>query len=162
MKLNQILILSGLAAVLIGCTATKSADEQELEATMKEHGNDTPVASPMAAYTPAQPVTGAEVIYTESDEGQPVKGESGAYEVIDDHTVSVTVNVTRKDPSTPVVCIVRALARDGGETGRREILIPPSTDRTVQVTTTVKSYKRSFAGDIYGCGTTVPQYLTAP
>lgn len=73
MKLNQILILSGLAVILAGCTSTKSADEQELEATMKEHGNDTPVASPMAAYTPAQPVTGAEVIYTQAD-GQPVKG----------------------------------------------------------------------------------------
>ena len=95
-------------------------------------------------------------------EGAAVEGKTAAYEVLDDHTVSVTVSVTRKDPSVPVVCIVRAKAVDGGETGRREVLVGPSSQRTVQVATTVKSYKRSAAGDVYGCGTTVPPYLTAP
>ena len=32
----------------------------------------------------------------------------------------------------------------------------------MQVTTTVKSYKRPFVGDIYGCGTDVPGYLQRP
>lgn len=95
-------------------------------------------------------------------ERAPVEGKGGAYEVLDDHTLSVTISVTRRDPAIPVVCIVRAKTLDGGETGRREILVGPSTERTVQVTTTVKSYKRSFAGDVYGCGTEVPSYLTAP
>lgn len=91
-----------------------------------------------------------------------VDGEMVAYEVLDEQTASVTITVTRKDPAVPVVCIVRARSRDGSETGRREILVGPSTERTVQVTATVKTYKRPYVGDIYGCGTTVPAYLRAP
>ena len=37
-----------------------------------------------------------------------VKGELGGYRLIDDGTAEVTISVTRKDPSRPVVCIVRA------------------------------------------------------
>lgn len=105
---------------------------------------------------------GVAVLGYQRFERAPVEGSGGAYEVLDDHTVSVTISVTRKDPSIPVVCIVRAKTLDGSETGRREILVAPSTERTVQVTTTVKSYTRSAAGDVYGCGTEVPSYLTAP
>ncbi len=88
-----------------------------------------------------------------------VKGEMSAYEVLDDRTVAVTISVTRKDPSRPVVCIVRARSRDGSETGRREVVVGPSGDRTVQVTSEVTSYTRPYVGDIYGCGTDIPGYL---
>jgi hypothetical protein len=91
-----------------------------------------------------------------------VKGELGAYQLVDPETVSVTVSVTRDDPSRPVVCIVRARALDGSETGRREVLVAPSGQKTVQVTTTVKSTRPSVVGDVYGCGTEVPSYLVAP
>jgi hypothetical protein len=88
-----------------------------------------------------------------------VKGELGAYRLVDDETVEVTIIVTRDDPSRPVVCIVRARSIDGSETGRREVLVPPSTQATVQVTTTVKSSRPPVVGDVYGCGTQVPSYL---
>jgi Domain of unknown function (DUF4307) len=91
-----------------------------------------------------------------------VQGELGGYRLIDDGTAEVTITVTRKDPSRPVVCIVRARSIDGGETGRREVLVPPSSQATVQVTTVVKSSKRPVVGDVYGCGTDVPAYLVAP
>ncbi|MGV0745034.1 DUF4307 domain-containing protein [Mycolicibacterium sp. XJ870] len=91
-----------------------------------------------------------------------VKGELTAYELIDDETVSVTVGVTRPDPSLPVVCIVRTRAIDGSETGRREVLVPPSDQRVVQVTTVVKSTRKPVVGDVYGCGTEVPSYLVSP
>ncbi len=42
------------------------------------------------------------------------------------------------------------------------MLVGPSDQKTVQVTTTVKSYKPPFVGDIYGCGTDVPPYLVGP
>ena len=93
--------------------------------------------------------------------GSDVDGKMAAYEVLDNQTVSVTISVTRKDPGTPVVCIVRARSKDGAETGRREILVGASEAKTVQVTTTVKSYRQPLMGDIYGCGTDVPQYLQA-
>jgi hypothetical protein len=91
-----------------------------------------------------------------------VQGTLAGYQLIDDTTVSVTISVTRTDPSRPVDCIVRVRAKDGSETGRREVLVPPSSDTTVQVTTTVKSSEPAAMGDIYGCGTDVPGYLRAP
>ena len=91
-----------------------------------------------------------------------VKGDLGGYQLIDGQTVQVTISVTRDDPSLPVVCIVRARAIDGSETGRREVLVPPSSQTTVQVTTVVKSTRTPVVGDVYGCGTDVPAYLVVP
>jgi Domain of unknown function (DUF4307) len=88
-----------------------------------------------------------------------VTGSLAGYQVIDNETASVTISVTRSDPSRPVDCIVRVRAKDGGETGRREVLVAPSDQATVQVTTTVKSVRPPVMADIYGCGTDVPGYL---
>ena len=90
-----------------------------------------------------------------------VKGELGGYQIVDDETVEVTISVTRDDPSRPVACIVRARSLDGSETGRREVLVAPSTQATVQVTTIVKASRPPVVGDVYGCGTDVPSYLVA-
>ena len=90
-----------------------------------------------------------------------VQGELGGYQLVDDETLSVTIKVTRADPSRPVVCIVRARSIDGSETGRREVLVPPSSQDTVNVTTIVKSTRPPVVGDVYGCGTDVPPYLVA-
>jgi hypothetical protein len=91
-----------------------------------------------------------------------VEGTLAGYRLIDSQTVSVTISVTRTDPSRPVDCIVRVRAKDGSETGRREVLVPPATQATVQVTTIVKSSRPAVVGDVYGCGTDVPGYLRAP
>jgi hypothetical protein len=88
-----------------------------------------------------------------------VTGTLAGYQLIDNETASVTISVTRSDPSRPVDCIVRVRSKDGGETGRREVLVPPSDYATVQVTTTVKSFQPPVMADIYGCGTNVPGYL---
>lgn len=95
-------------------------------------------------------------------ESEPVTGELSAYELIDGETVSVTISVTREDPSRAAVCIVRARSIDGAETGRREVLVPPSSQQTVQVTAPVKATRQPVIGDIYGCGADVPSYLVAP
>jgi hypothetical protein len=91
-----------------------------------------------------------------------VDGKLGGYQLVDSQTVDVTVSVTREDPSRPVVCILRARSKDGAETGRREILVPPSDQATVQVTAAVKTSRPPVIGDVYGCGTDVPRYLSAP
>ncbi len=88
-----------------------------------------------------------------------VTGTLVGYRLIDDETVAVTINVRRSDPSRRADCIVRARSKDGSETGRREVLIPPSDRDTVQVTAIVKSFRPPAMGDIYGCGTDVPSYL---
>jgi hypothetical protein len=91
-----------------------------------------------------------------------VRGELGGYRIVDDETVAVTITVTRSDPSVPAVCIVRARSISGDETGRREILVPPSTADSVVIDALVKSTKPPVVGDIYGCGIDVPPYLVAP
>jgi hypothetical protein len=88
-----------------------------------------------------------------------VAGSLAGYQVLDNETASVTISVTRADPSRPVDCIVRVRSKDGSETGRREVLVPPSNQATVQVTTTLKSSQPPAMADIYGCGTDVPGYL---
>ena len=45
---------------------------------------------------------------------------------------------------------------------RREVLVPPSPQATVQVTAIVKASRKPAVGDVYGCGTDVPPYLVAP
>lgn len=90
-----------------------------------------------------------------------VEGKTAGFEILDDRTVAVTISVSRKDPSRPVVCIVRSRSKDGVETGRREVLVAASRAKTVQVKTTVSSFKRAFVGDVYGCGPDVPGYLVA-
>ena len=145
---------------------------------MAEMPLDTPLESSRYGRAPMAPATGrgAKIALTalatavglavaaigyQRFAGNDVDGKMAAYEVLDNQTVSVTISVTRKDPATPVVCIVRARSKDGAETGRREILVGASEAKTVQVTATVKSYRQPLMGDIYGCGTDVPQYLQA-
>jgi carboxymethylenebutenolidase len=65
------MITGAVVLAMAGCAT--SATDDELEMTMKEHGNDTPVASPMAVYKPAQPVTSKAVVYTTVD-GQSIEG----------------------------------------------------------------------------------------
>ena len=91
-----------------------------------------------------------------------VKGELAGYRLLDDRTVEVTISVTRDDPSKPVVCIVRARSIDGSETGRREVLVAPSSQDSVQVNALVKTNRPPAMGDVYGCGTDIPGYLVAP
>jgi Domain of unknown function (DUF4307) len=91
-----------------------------------------------------------------------VAGTLGGYRLIDGETVEVTMTVTRADPSRPAVCIVRARSKNGSETGRREVLVTPSTQESVQVTAIVKTSSPAAMGDVYGCGLDVPAYLIAP
>lgn len=91
-----------------------------------------------------------------------VSASLAAYRLIDDQTAEVTLTVTRRDPSRPAVCILRARSKDGSETGRREVLVGPSADSTIQVSALVKTSKPPVTGDAYGCGTDVPSYLVAP
>ena len=83
-----------------------------------------------------------------------------SFDIVDDTTVNIRLNVTRDDPSKPAVCIVRARSKDGTETGRREVLVPASESGTVDVRTFVTTSQAPGLGDLYGCSLDVPSYLT--
>jgi hypothetical protein len=90
-----------------------------------------------------------------------IEAEQLGYVVVDDSTMTIRLKVTRADPERPVVCFVRAMARDGSELGRREVLIEPSGSGTVELTTVVRSSARPASGSVYACSDQVPGYLRA-
>lgn len=88
----------------------------------------------------------------------PIEGAEAAFEVLDDHSVRVTVEVVRDQPSRPAVCIVRARSIDGDETGRKEVYVPPG-DRSELATTVLRTSRRPVTGEVFGCSYQVPVYL---
>ncbi len=93
---------------------------------------------------------------------KPIEGNQLSFDIVDEDTMSIRFSVTRQDPEQPAVCIVRARSRDGSETGRREVYIPPeSASTTVELTTEVTTSSPPAVGDVYGCSLDVPEYLRA-
>ncbi|MBT0566714.1 DUF4307 domain-containing protein [Williamsia sp. CHRR-6] len=91
----------------------------------------------------------------------PVSGEATGYEILDDSTIDIQFTVTRRDPSNPVACVLRARSKDGSETGRREILIPPSNSTQVGVRSQVRTSQPPAIAEVFGCTENVPAYLKA-
>lgn len=88
-----------------------------------------------------------------------VSGQATGYEILNPSTVAVQFTVNRADPTQPVACVVRARSKDGSESGRREVLIPPGVAQEghrVDVSTS----KAPVIGEVFGCTADVPAYLT--
>lgn len=103
-------------------------------------------------------VAGGWLIFQQTRTDSIELAETG-YEVIDDHTTTMRVDLTRSDPQTPVYCIVRAREGSGAETGRREIYFPPSEHETLRIEVPIRTLTRAVDVDSYGCGEDVPEYL---
>ncbi len=88
----------------------------------------------------------------------PIEGAATAFEVLDDHSVRVTFEVVRDQPSRPAVCIVRARSVDGDETGRKEVYVPPG-GRSELASTVLRTSRRPVTGEVFGCSYQVPVYL---
>ena len=93
-------------------------------------------------------------------EAKDIKSEVLQYSIVDDSTIALSFTVTREEPSEATVCIVRSRSRDGSETGRREVVVQPSEHETVQIDTQITTTQPPAIADIYGCGSTIPAYLT--
>lgn len=88
-----------------------------------------------------------------------VSGQVTGYEILNPSTVAVQFTVNRSDPSSPVACVVRARSKDGSETGRREVLIRPGQAQEGH-RVDVQTSKPPAIGEVFGCTTDVPTYLT--
>ncbi|WP_293953195.1 DUF4307 domain-containing protein [uncultured Corynebacterium sp.] len=99
------------------------------------------------------------VQFMQRSETQTVTGTMGAFERIDDHTFQMDVDITRDNPEEPTYCIVTALAYSHAEVGRREILVEPSTETVVRVTTQIPTREPAVSGGVYGCSTTIPSHM---
>lgn len=93
-------------------------------------------------------------------EAKDIKSEMLQYSIVDDSTIALSFTVTREEPSEAALCIVRSRSRDGSETGRREVVVQPSEHETVQIDTQIATTQPPAVADIYGCGSTIPAYLT--
>jgi hypothetical protein len=88
----------------------------------------------------------------------PIRGEALSFTLLQGNAVRVRLSVIRDDPSRAAVCIVRARSRDGEETGRKEVYVPPAAGPTV-VSTVVHTSRPPVTADVYGCSLQVPAYL---
>lgn len=99
------------------------------------------------------------VQFMQRREAETVTATMGAFERIDDSTFQMDVDVTRENPELPTYCIVTALAYSHAEAGRREILVEPSTESVVRITTQIPTREPAVSGGVYGCSTTIPSHM---
>jgi hypothetical protein len=88
----------------------------------------------------------------------PIQGEAVSFTLLPGNAVALQLRVVRDDPARAAVCIVRARSRDGAETGRKEVYVPPAAG-PVMLSTTVHTSRPPVAADVYGCSFQVPVYL---
>lgn len=91
----------------------------------------------------------------------PVQGKALGFELLEPNAVSVRFEVIRDDPGRPAVCIVRARSRDGDETGRKEVYVPPAAGPVglTELTTVIRTSRPPVTADVFGCSLQVPGYL---
>jgi uncharacterized protein DUF4307 len=89
----------------------------------------------------------------------PIQGKQVAFEILDDHSVRIVLEVQRDEPQRPADCVVRARAESGEEVGRKEVLIQPA-DGTTRQDTVLRTSNRATIGEVYGCTYNVPEYLS--
>lgn len=89
----------------------------------------------------------------------PIEAQRVGFESLPGNAMRLTFDVVRDTPERAVVCIVRARALDGTETGRKEVLIAPGSSSTL-VTTVVRGSAEPVTADVFGCSYQVPEYLS--
>lgn len=91
----------------------------------------------------------------------PIRTETLSFTLLTGNAVQLRLTVIRDDPTRPAVCIVRARSRDGEETGRKEIYVPPAAG-PISLTTVVHTSRPPVTAEVYGCSFQVPSYLNPP
>jgi hypothetical protein len=91
----------------------------------------------------------------------PIRTETLSFTLLTGNAVQLRLTVIRDDPTRPAVCIVRARSRDGEETGRKEIYVPPAAG-PISLTTVVHTSRPPVTAEVYGCSFQVPGYLNPP
>lgn len=78
----------------------------------------------------------------------------------EDDVFIFTLDVTREDPSLDAYCIIYALNYDVAEVGRRDVFIPAGGPSTVRLDVPIQTREQAVAGDVYGCSTEMPEFLS--
>ncbi|MFN2479061.1 MAG: DUF4307 domain-containing protein [Pseudonocardiaceae bacterium] len=91
----------------------------------------------------------------------PIRTETLGFTLLTGNAVQLRLTVIRDEPSRPAVCIVRARSRDGEETGRKELYVPPAAG-PIALATVVHTSRPPVTAEVYGCSFQVPGYLNPP
>lgn len=81
----------------------------------------------------------------------PVAGRIKAWTVVDDATVSVTLTVDRRDPSTRAECFVFAQAESYERVGELPVVVDAGTQRVTDVPVRIKTYKKATSVTLSYC-----------
>lgn len=88
----------------------------------------------------------------------PIEGKAAAFDLLDDESVRIRLEVRRDNPDQAAVCVVRARGLSGREVGRKEVFVPAGESTTYQSTVLTASAK-PVTGEVFGCSHEVPSYL---
>ncbi|MGW5055143.1 DUF4307 domain-containing protein [Actinokineospora sp. NPDC004072] len=89
----------------------------------------------------------------------PISAERATYANLPEHRMRFAFDVTRAEPERAAVCVVRVRSIDGGETGRREVFVPPG-DSPLRVETVITGGAEPVTAEVFGCSYQVPEYLS--
>ncbi len=81
----------------------------------------------------------------------PVTGVLSAHWVVSNQEAGFTLLVGRPDPRVPAVCTVRAQAANYEYVGQVDVPIPPSDQRQVSITSTMRTVREADAVALEGC-----------
>ncbi|NCW35068.1 MAG: DUF4307 domain-containing protein [Actinobacteria bacterium] len=70
---------------------------------------------------------------------------------IDEKSISITFDITRKDPATPLRCTLVARDFDKNVVGESEELIPPAKEKLVRHTATIPTRLKAVNADVLRC-----------
>lgn len=80
-----------------------------------------------------------------------VAGQVASFTVKSDTLMKVTLTVDRRDPSVPVVCVVRAQAVDFEPVAEKRIEVGPRPERLVDVTFDLTTLRRGTSASLKNC-----------
>lgn len=80
-----------------------------------------------------------------------VAGEVSSFEIVSDTSIAITLTVDRRDPSIPVVCVVRAQAKDFEPVAEKAIEVGPRPERLVDVRFELNTLRRATSASLKEC-----------
>lgn len=88
-----------------------------------------------------------------------VKAQESGGEVVNEHLMRVSLDVTRSDSNKAAYCIVTALDYEKNEVGRREFVVPAGGAKVGRYKVDVQTRTAGYAGKAYGCSAVLPDHL---
>jgi hypothetical protein len=84
--------------------------------------------------------------------GRPqVTAQMVGFDIDGQHAAVARYTVVRRDPGVTASCLLRASADDHSTVGELTVPVPPSSEKVVTVSSTVRTERRATTVDLVGC-----------